>query len=137
MFTNRFGAYWLSGGFRAEALTTTPRRFTTWNHHQSGPGVEATGSGRLVVKKPGYYLAQAELSFNGTAGVIYYFQLRENGTANDFINSIEGITSNGRIHISTLAGGHPDANDYIELYVWASVNANITPISGQFYVMNS
>jgi len=64
MFTNRFGTYWLSGGFTPEAVTTTPRLFTTWNHYQNGPGVDATGSGRLVVKKGGYYLAQAVLSLN-------------------------------------------------------------------------
>ena len=137
MFTNRFGGAWLEGGVAPITLTTTPYAFDLYNHYQSGPGVLAE-AGKLLVQVPGYYLATFNLSFNGAAGVIYFAQMREDGVASAFISSAEGIASGGRVNLSLIAGGHPDKDAIIQVYVYCNqaVAQIFTPTHAQFSVVN-
>lgn len=138
MFTNRFGTCWLNGGFTAIDLTDEPAVFETYSHVIDGPGVDATIDGKLTVKVPGYAWGGFNISFNGEAGVIYYASIRENGVANDFVNSVEGIASGGRVNLSLFVGGRPNEGDVLQVYMWSnSASTQITPVSAQFWVFST
>ena len=138
MGLSRFGAQWLDGGVAPIQLTTTPHAYDIFNHRQNGPGVDALADGRLLVKVPGYYLAMFNLSFNGQAGVIYFAQMREDGVAYSYIASAEGIASGGRVNLTLIAGGHPDKDTYVQVYVYcnSAVAKTFTPTHAQFSVIS-
>ncbi len=134
---NRFGTCWLNGNAAPLTIGTTPEGFILYNHYQDGPGVDASPDGKLTIKVPGYYWAAANISFNGQAGVVYYFQIREDGDTNEFVASAEGIASGGRVNVTVLAGGHPNKDAVLQLYFWSNTaNAIITPISVQFFAVS-
>ena len=138
MFTNRFGAQWLEGGVAPIQLTTTPHAYDIFNHRQNGPGVDALTDGRLLIKVPGFYLCTFNVSFNGVAGVIYYAQIREDGASSSYLASVEGIASGGRVNLALVAGGRPNKDSYIQVYVYCNqaVAQAFTPTEAQFSVIS-
>ena len=138
MGLSRFGAQWLNGGVAPIQLTTTPHAYDIYNNRQNGPGVEALADGRLLVKVPGYYLAMFNLSFNGQSGVIYFAQMREDGVASSYIASSEGLSTGGRTNLTLVAGGRPDKDTYVQVYVYcnSAVAKTFTPTHAQFAVIS-
>jgi hypothetical protein len=117
-------------------IGTTPQGFILYNHYQDGPGVDASPDGKLTIKVPGYYWAAASISFIGMTGVIYSFQIREDGEGNDFVASASGVTG-GRVNVVVFAGGRPEKDAVLQLHFWANAaNAVITPISVQFFAVS-
>ena len=80
MGLSRFAALWNYKTFTPFTVTTTPVKYTNWQNAQSGPGCVATTSAdSITVQVPGTYVGLLSVSFMGTTGVTYFFEMLDIG----------------------------------------------------------
>jgi hypothetical protein len=90
----RYAALWNYKTFTPFTSTTTPTKFNFWQNAQDGPACDASvTSDSITIKVPGVYLVMFSVSFMGTTGTTYFFEVYKNGVSSGSIRATaDGLT---------------------------------------------
>jgi len=139
MALSRFGGMWTYAN--ATPLTDIPRADeaalkVTWQRGQ-GKGVEVDHlTGDFTVQVPGFYLAFATLSFIGTTGITYFFEMATPDSTGFFRATADGLTG-GAVNVALVGGSDFNEGDVVSLYIWCDEDGeNITIVDGQFGLLS-
>lgn len=109
----------------------------TWQR-SNGKGIDADHlTGNFTIVMPGIYIAYAMLSFIGTTGITYFFELRGAGGAGGFFRATADGVTGAAVNVALMGGTDFNEGDTVSLHVWCDEDGeNIIIVDGQFGVIS-
>lgn len=106
--------------------------------HGNGVGIETEHLiGDFTVGVPGFHIVYAMLSFIGTTGVTYFFELRGTGGTGGFFRATADGLTGGTVNVALMGGAFFHEDDIASLYVWCDTDStSITIVDGQFGIIS-
>ena len=114
----------------------TPVAIANWDRgHGVGMDTDAV-NGTLTTTVPGNYLVMCSISFIGTTGITYFFELGQNDIGHDFRATADGVTG-ASVNVSVFGVAIFEIGDTVSLYVYADEDGEqITIVDAQLMALS-